>query len=136
MCIANTGDVNHYSANDVAKFLGRIQLPQYQEIFLQQNIDGVLLQACGAEELNDYGVKSLSHQMKIMKIFQGKLAFEQFLKDIKLDKHIPTLRDNGIDGDMILRVEKNKMKADLREIGLNAGDTLMLITRYHQKFNF
>ncbi len=120
----------------MAKFLGRIQLPQYQEIFLQHNIDGVLLQACGVEELDDYGVKSPLHQIKIMELFQGELAFEQFLKDIKLEKHIPTLRDNGIDGDMILKVEKKKMKAVLREIGLNAGDTLMLITKYHQKFNF
>ncbi len=124
--------------------MGRIQLSQYQEKFLQEDIDGELLDACGAEELNYFGVESPLHQMKIMELFQRELkkievkySFEHlsgFLKDIKLEKHIQTLRDNGIDGDMILKVEKKHMKAVLKEIGLNPGDTVKLITRYHQKF--
>ncbi len=126
----------------MAKFLRKIQLPQYQEKFLQEEIDGELLQACGAEELNDIDVKSPLHQMKIVELFhreiekiEVKYSFEHlsgFLKDIKLEKYIPTLRDNGIDGDMILRVEKERMKAVLREIGFSAIDAIKLITKYQR----
>ncbi len=90
--IFNTCDegIKHYSTDDVAKFLRKIQLPQYQEKFLQEEIDGELLQVCGAEELNDIDVKSPLHQMKIVELFhrekiEVKYSFEHlsgFLKDI------------------------------------------------------
>ncbi len=128
----------------MANFLERIQLPQYQERFLWEEIDGALLRACDAKALKDFDVKSPLHQMKIIELFQReinnieiKYSFEQlsgFLKDIKLEKYIPTLKKNGIDGDMILKVKKKHMRAVLKEIGLKDGDTLKLITKYHQKF--
>ena len=87
------------------------------------------------------GVTSPLHQMKIIQLLrreiQGTVAkypiqhLSDFLRQLKLDKYIPNLEENGIDGDMILEVEEKLMKSVLKEMGVtNSRDVNKIRTRY------
>lgn len=124
---------------DVAAFLVKIGLPQYSETFIDEEISGdVLLEL---DDLSELGVKSPLHQMKIMQLFSRKLQgieakyshehLCQFLyQQEKLCKYIAILKEHGIDGDMILHVEKNLMKSVLEEIGVTVLDRSKICTKY------
>ncbi len=130
------------SPNDVAAFLTKIQLPQYVESFRSSEISGELLLEADPEILEELGVASPVHQMKIMQLFRRELEgsvgakYDQdhvirFLQQYKLEKYVSALGEHGIDGDMVLQVEEKLMKSVLREVGVaSLVDNLKIRSKY------
>ena len=114
----------------VAAFLERIDLPQYGEKFKEDEITGDVLLDTDIETLLELDVTSSLHQMKILHLFPKDLRgtstqystehLSQFLQDNKLGKYVSLLEGNGIDGDMILEVDKELMENVLKEIGITS----------------
>ena len=65
-----------FSAQDVSDFLTKIQLPEYADSFLSSDISGEILLEADADILNELGVTSPLHQMKIMELFRRELQGE------------------------------------------------------------
>ena len=61
------------SAQQVADFLTKIQLPQYADEFLNSEISGEILLDADADILNELDVTSPLHQMKIVELFRREL---------------------------------------------------------------
>ena len=105
-----------------------INFSQYIETFESSEISGEILLEATPEVLAELGVTSPLHQMKIMqlsrRVARGSEAkysaqhLSDFLRHLMLDKYIPNLEENGIDGDMILEVEEKLMKSVLKEVGV------------------
>ena len=118
----------YYSSQDVAEFLERVELSQYAQKFKENEISGDVLLDADVEMLSALDVTSSLHQMKIMHLFPRELQgtgakystehLSHFLQENKLGKYISRLKDNGIDGDMILEVDKELMENVLKEIGI------------------
>ncbi len=118
------------SPDDVAAFLAHINLPQYREIFITSGVSGDLLLKADPEILEELGVTSPLHQMRIMELFRRKLTGDvakhsvdevmQFLQQYNLEKYCPYLEGQGIDGDMLLDVEEKLMKSVLKEVGVDS----------------
>jgi hypothetical protein len=117
------------NAGDVANFLAKIGLHQYSEEFVENDISGDSLFGMKENDLSDV-VNSPLHQMKIVQLFHREMEgieakysndhLSAFLLGKKLlKKYIPFLKEHGIDGDMILRVEEEFMKTVLEEIGVD-----------------
>ena len=114
------------SSEDVAKFLSKIHLPEYANIFKSEDISGDVLLFAELETFSELGVTNPLHQMKIMHLFKRELKgnvakypiehVARFLHKYKLDEYIPILEENGIDGDMILEVDESLMKDVLERI--------------------
>lgn len=113
---------------DIPEFLAKLQLTQYSETFKVSNISREALLEASPDTLAKLGVTNPLHQMKIMQLFrrevQGTVAkystqhLSDFLHQLKLDKYIPNLEQNGIDGDMVLEVEEKLMKHVFKEVGV------------------
>ena len=125
----------------MADFLTKIQLPQYVESFRTSEISGELLLEADPEILEELGVTSPLHQMKIMQLFRRELEgsvvkYNQdhvtcFLQQLKLEKYVSALREHGIDGDMVLQVDEALMKSVLREVGVvSRVDSLKIRSKY------
>ena len=61
------------TSDDVAKFLDKIELPQYAEAFKARGITGKMLLEASTQLLTDLGVASPLHRMKITKLFRREL---------------------------------------------------------------
>lgn len=129
------------SPDDVADFLTKIQLPQYAETFRSSEISGELLLEADSDDLEELGVRSHLHKMKIMQLFRRELEgsvarysqdhVTKFLHKYKLEKYVPALEEHGIDGDMVLNVEEKLMKSVLREVGVaSLVDNLKIRSKY------
>lgn len=57
----------------MADFLTRIQLPQYADNFLHSEISGEVLLEADADVLNELGMTSPLHQMKVVELFRREL---------------------------------------------------------------
>ena len=129
------------SPDDVAAFLARINLPQYSETFRTSDISGELLLEADQGILEELGVTSPLHQMRIMELFRRELTGDvakhsggevmQFLQQYNLEKYGPSLEGQGIDGDMLLDVEEKLMKSVLKEVGVKS---LVDILKIRSKF--
>ena len=130
-----------FTVDDVATFLEKIDLSQYIEKFKEADISGDVLLEGDSEMFEELEVTSHLHQMKIAHLFRKELKgrttkysnehLNQFLRECKLDKHVTALRENGIDGDMILEVDKDLMKNVLHEIGIASSlDKNKIMSKY------
>ena len=129
------------TAEDVANFLHKIGLPQYSNTVKDNEISGDVLLGMDVESMSELGVHSSLHQMKIMELFprdlQGTEAkysnnhLSEFLRRQQMiSKYIPILKEHGIDGDMILHVEKDLMKTVLNDIGITSLHQKMICSKY------
>lgn len=120
-----------FTVADVADFLAKIKMSQYVESFKNEEISGDTLLEGDPEMFEELKVTSHLHQMKIAHLFRKELKgsttkyynehLSQFLQECKLDKHIPTLKENSIDGDMILEADSDLLKKVLEEIGITSS---------------
>ena len=133
------------TSDDIAAFLARIGLPQYREKFEDEDVDGDMLldlvKKKKTDSFSQLGVDSPLHLMKIMQLFlrelQGTKAkysndhLTQFLcTQRKIDQYATTLKDQGIDGDMILYVEDDLMEKVLKEIGISELHASSICRKY------
>lgn len=132
-----------WSPEDVANFLGRIKLSQYSEIFKREGVSGDLLIDVYREVLaDDLEVTTPLHQMKIMQLFRRELNgsvakysteyLSQFLQTNQLEKYIPTVKEHGIDGDMILEVEDGLIRDVLLGLGVSKFDVIKIRKKFKQ----
>lgn len=129
-----------FTTDDVIEFLIKIGLFQYAESFKEEDISGDVLLEASSSDLEDLQVTSHLHQMKIMYLFRKELQsagtkysndhLSSFLEQNKMEKHITTLKENGIDGDMILEVDLDLMKKVLEEVGIKKLQITKIITKY------
>ena len=100
----------------------------------------MLLEA-STQLLAELGVVSALHQMKIVQLFRRELQGSQakyptshlldFFRQNKLDKYIGSIETQGIDGDMILEVDKKVMEGVLEEVGVASKlDIRKILTKY------
>ncbi len=132
------------SPDGVAEFLIKIELPQYAQTFKDSDISGDFLLEADSEVLLALGVASPLHQMKIMQLFRRELRGSRakysrdhlgtFLQHYKLARYTPTLEENGIDGDMVLDVDKKLMESVLREVGVTSLVDMLKIRSKYQTF--
>lgn len=137
------------SPGEIADFLERIGLREYAGTFMDANIDGELLTdiiAMSPEILSsNLRVVSPLHQMKIMHLFPREMKgtgakysndhLTQFLLKNSFNKCIPLMKENGIDGDMILEVDKEWMHSVLQEIGITPMDSLKILKGYKEHYH-
>lgn len=134
-----------FTTKDVVEFLTKIGLSEYAECFEEEDISGDTLLEANSAMLEELEVTSHLHQMKIMHLFRKELQnadtkysndhLSSFLqKQKKMDKCIPTLKENGIDGDMILEVDSDLMKKVLKEIGIESQLQITKIITKYQTF--
>lgn len=133
-----------FTFDDVIDFLTKMELSQYSETFKDNEIGGDTLLEADSEMLDELGVTSHLHQMKIMHLFKKELQgattkysnehLSEFLRGCKLDKHTDALKDSGIDGDMILEVNGDLMKKVLKEIGITSKVDVIKITSKYKTF--
>lgn len=129
-----------FTTDDVVEFLTKIEMSQYAESFQEEEISGDILLEADCDMLEELKVTSRLHQMKIMHLFRKQLLssdtkypndhLSSFLEQQKMKMHIPTLKDNGIDGDMILEVDSEIMKKVLEEIGITKLQITKIIIKY------
>ena len=121
-------------------------MSEYVEEFKDGDISGEVLLYADSEVLEELGVDSALHQMKIMQLFHRELLgtdpqysrdhLNQFLKENKLDKYAGKLEEHGIDGDMIAKVDFKIMKTVLKEIGITSSvDAGKICSRYKKLVN-
>ena len=82
------------------------------------------------EFLARLGITSPLHQMKILQLIQREVhgtpvryseeCFSKFLKEHNLVKYEAVLKENGIDGDMILDADEKLIVGALKEVGVSA----------------
>lgn len=142
MIIIYAEDTEHIrcTTDDVADFLTRIKLPQYVETFRAEDINGEILLGADPDILDELGVRSPLHKMKIMQLFRREIQgtvvkypvehVSKFLQQYKLNQCISNLEANEIDGDMILGVEKKLMESVLKEIGVKPLDANRIRSKY------
>ena len=136
-----TGKSQTYTTEDIAAFLKKIHLPQYIQAFKEEDITGDVLQTLKPKDLSELNVTNPLHQMKIKYLFLRELQggtvrysteyLSRFLEVKKLEKYIPNLKKNGIDGDMILDVEEDLMVEIMKEVGVKS---MIHITRILVQF--
>ena len=128
------------TSDDVAKFLDKIELPQYTEAFRAKDITGKLLLEASTQLLTELGVASPLHQMKITQLFRRELQGSQpkyptshlteFLLQNKLDKYVDSIETQGIDGDMILKLDKKVIESVLKEVGITSKLDITKVLKY------
>ena len=92
------------------------------ELLLDEDTNSVL------DVLKEVEVTNPLHQMKIMELFRREVSkievkysndhLTEFLQKNKLEQYVTVLKENGIDGDMILNVRKDLMEKVLKELGI------------------
>ena len=133
---------NEITVDGVADFLKKIRLSQYVDKFIENGIDGELLENMNLQVLRALDVQSPLHQMKIIHLFSRQLRgtdakysnahLSQFLQKNDLHECILVLKEHEIDGDMILEVDNTLMESVLEEIGISPLDSLKIFTYYMQ----
>ena len=68
-----TAECSTFTSDDVAKFLDKIELPQYSEAIRSKDITGKMLLGASNQELIELGVTSPLHRKKITKGFRREL---------------------------------------------------------------
>lgn len=111
---------------------------------MDAEISGDVLLGGDSEMFEELEVTSHLHQMKIAHLFRKELKgsktkysnehLSQFLLECKLDKYIAALKENGINGDMILEAENDLMKEVLKEIGITSSIHRNKITSKYKTF--
>ena len=121
------------TTDDVAAFLTEIELSEYVEDFKDCKISGKDLLEFKCKTFSDMDVDSPLHQMKIMQLFRRKLQGSidprystehlcHFLEQNDLEQYTAVFQENGIDGDMILEVDKDLMVKVLTELQIPKKD--------------
>lgn len=133
-----------FTTDNVVDFLTKMELSQYAESSKENDISGDTLLEADSEVLEELGVTSCLHQMKIMHLFRKELQgaatkysnihLSKFLQEYKLEKYTDTLKDHGIDGDMILEADGDLMKKVLKEIGITSKIDITKITSKYKTF--
>ena len=90
--------------------------------------------------MTELSVTSPLHQMKITQLFRRELQGSQpkyptshligFLRQKKLDKCIESFEALGIDGDMILELDKKVIESVLKEVGITSELDITKVLRY------
>ena len=132
-----------YSVRQVCNFLKEIKLSQYEQIFLDNQIDGSRLFVYNEEDLEEIGVEKTHHQILITQLFCRKVQgispkydtnhLLDFLASSTLaKKYGPSLREARIDGDMILTVNQKLMVSALKELGMKGIEAKNICVDYEQ----
>ena len=115
------------SVDCVCAFLKDINLPEYIDIFMENDFDGLMLfDLDPPDTLADLGVSSPLHQVLITQLFDRKMKstiprftfkhLSDFLSLHNLEIYSSRIENSGIDGDMIIAVSNKKMQSALQEL--------------------
>ena len=119
-----------------------IKLSEYEQLFLDNQIDGSRLFVYSEEDLEEIGVEKTHHQILITQLFSRKMHgtspkyttkhLSDFLASTTLAKYAPLLLQAKIDGDMILTVNQKLMVSALKEIGVKGFEAKNICADYEQ----
>jgi hypothetical protein len=125
----------------VIEFLTKIDLQQYTDSFKDEDIGGDTLLTLESDDLEDLQVTNSIHQLKIIHLFRKELLgvhikysnehLCNFLKEQSMDKHVSVLKDNSVDGDLILEVDFDVMTKALNDVGITKLQAKKIITKYN-----
>ena len=68
------------SKNEVQHLLLAMNLSKYQDVFLDEQIDGEILSSLGEGELLELGVTTGVHRIRFLKLIEGRHSAEDILK--------------------------------------------------------
>ena len=112
----------------VCAFLKDINLPEYIDVFMENDFDGLMLFDLDPDSLADIGVSNPLHQVLITQLFDRKIKstiprftfkhVSDFLSKNKLGVYSSIIEKSGIDGDMIIAVSNKKMELALQKLDL------------------
>lgn len=124
----------------MANFLSKIGFPQYITVLDDNDITFEVLMEGGEEVLAECEVDKPIHRMVIIELLRREQEetsvkysnehLNQFLCKEKLDDIIPILKENCIDGDMILNIDRKVITDALKVIGLTATQIAKIRSRY------
>ena len=109
-------------------FLRRINMEQYVEAFLRDNISGELLIDLSDQDLEELGVNSNFHRFKITFCFKREVSgrpikcppemvASMLEGDANLKKYGSSILRNGVDGEMLLQCDNDLV---LEELGITS----------------
>ena len=124
----------------VEPLLDRIKLDRYSRSFKKRAFDGEMLLFDNIElvqrALTEVGVKSCLDQLRILVYFHKTLSGKsssysvddvfQSIKDDKLGRYCNMIKENEIDGDMLLFESDSLVRAALKELGMEDLEALKL----------